>query len=227
MDSFGHILIFVLFGLFVVGALIYSYYQAQQRREAWLLLATELGCQYSSEDSYALKESTLHDLFQKGHSRRVSNVLSGKHRDRDLKCFDYRYTTGSGKNQQTHCCTCLLLTPPLPFQPLWIRPESFLDELGSLVGVDDIDFESHEFSKRFYVKCGDRKFAYDILHGKVMELLLRHPPAHIEARMLSLLIYYPRHLTVPQGVRELIELGCDFLDLIPAYLLNEWRPEKR
>ena len=40
-------------------------------------------------------------------------------------------------------------------------------------GWDDIDFESAEFSRKYFVKCEDKRWAYDVLHGRVMELLLR------------------------------------------------------
>jgi hypothetical protein len=41
--------------------------------------------------------------------------------------------------------------PPWPSPTLLVRPEGLLDKLAGIVGVDDIDFESSEFSKRF---CG-------------------------------------------------------------------------
>ena len=45
---------------------------------------------------------------------------------------------------------------------------------------DDIDFESDEFSRKFYVQSSDRKFAYDVLHPRMMEFLLQTTPPMID-----------------------------------------------
>ena len=57
------------------------------------------------------------------------------------------------------------------------RPRHPLEEFfgppfGEFFGHDDIDFESAEFSRNFYVKSSDRKWAFDILHARAMEFLL-------------------------------------------------------
>ena len=55
---------------------------------------------------------------------------------------------------------------------LFIRREGIFDSVKRAFGFDDIDFESAEFSKRFFVKSSDKRFAYDVIHPKMMEFLL-------------------------------------------------------
>jgi len=224
MSGFSPVLIFALsVGLILVIAIIGGL-QAARRREAWRALAERLGCSFSRSDPFDIPRACAQALFKQGSSRRATNVLHGTIGGRAIKCFDYQYTTGSGDNESTHYLTCLLVTPPIPFQPLSIRPESFLDRVGEFFGLDDIDFESDEFSRRFFVTCPDKKFAYDILHPRAMELLLEGDQISLEAQRDSVLLHYSkvvRQLNLPDEVETFIRRGLRFMELIPDYLIEQ------
>lgn len=224
LAEFEPLLLFFLFGALVIVIVVIGAIQAKKRREAWEKLAANLGCSFSRYDPYNI-DSYPHSLFNHGHARQASNVLSGRVDGTDLMCFDYRYKTssGSGKNrsEQTHHFTCLMLTAPISFQNLWIRPESFLDRMGEFFGLDDIDFESEEFSRRFYVKCSDKKFAYDVLHARAMELLLECGKIHLEAQGGQLLFYYSGVKRVPDDIEPMIRRSLKFIELIPNYLIEQ------
>jgi hypothetical protein len=63
---------------------------------------------------------------------------------------------------------------------LIIRPEHFFDRFAGVFGFDDIDFESAEFSKSFFVKSRDRRFAYDVIDARMMEFLMATRPTTID-----------------------------------------------
>jgi hypothetical protein len=65
---------------------------------------------------------------------------------------------------------------------LFIRRENLFDKVAGFLGFDDIDFESAEFSDRFIVKSRDKRFAYDVLHPRMMEFLLDGAPPTVEFR---------------------------------------------
>ena len=222
----GPILLFVLFGVVFVAIIIVAVIMAKKRREAWQKLAAAMGCAYSRYDSFDIDRAYPHSLFNQGHARRASNVVSGRLKGYDLRAFDYQYktTSGTGKNrsEQTHSFTCLILQSPISFQNLWIRPESFLDRVGEFFGVDDIDFESEEFSRRFHVKCRDKKFAYDVLHARAMELLLECGKIYIEAQGHDLLFYYNGSKRVPDDVEPMIRRALKWLELLPNYLIEQY-----
>ena len=88
-------------------------------------------------------------LFTRGRSRHTTVHLEGEVGSHRLRCLDYRYTTGSGKNRQTHRYGVILLDTGTPVTPLQIRREHVFDRVGVFSGHDDIDFESAEFSRRF------------------------------------------------------------------------------
>ena len=83
-----------------------------------------------------------------------------------MTLMDYQYTTGSGKNRSTHNKGLVIIGCDHPTIPLQIRRENPFDKVGEFLGMDDIDFESAEFSRKFYVKSSDRKSAYDVINAR-------------------------------------------------------------
>lgn len=163
-------------------AAYFAHLQAKKRREALLALARELGWGFDPSKDYSHDDEFANfEIFRKGRSRAAYNTLSGQldvgGRSCDARMGDFRYkvTHGSGKNRRTHTYRFSYLIVTLPYwgvPALLIRPEGVFDKIASAIGFDDIDFESEEFSRRFYVKSSDRRFAYDVIHARMMRFLL-------------------------------------------------------
>ena len=98
---------------------------------------------------------------------------------RRIWAFDYHYETYSsskhGRRTNHHYFSAVIIAPNMLLKPLFIRPEHFLDKVTEFFGYDDIDFESAEFSRKFYVKSPDKKWAYDVIGQPTMEFLLAAP----------------------------------------------------
>lgn len=190
MDNAAPILIIAVVLIIGILAVIFGAKQAQQRRDALAALARELGWTFDpSNDSTHDNRYAQFPIFRKGHSRRAYNTLAGQIQIAErtyagqMGDFLYKVTRSTGKSTSTttYRFSYLLLRPPFPVRDeLRIRPEGLLDKLAGAVGFDDIDFESEEFSRRFFVKCSDKRFAYDVIHPRMMEFLLRSSPAMIE-----------------------------------------------
>ena len=108
----------------------------------------------------------------------MSGTCSVKGCEVELLMGDYQYKvdSGSGKNRRTttHRISYLVLGLPMNHVPsLVIRPENFFDKLAAMVGFDDIDFESVEFSRRFLVSSDNKRFAYDLIDPRMMEFLMK------------------------------------------------------
>jgi hypothetical protein len=242
MEGAGVILIFMLFGAVVIGAVIWGIIAAKKRREALQALAAELGLSFSQDDplqnqSFGQSQGFLARIFSSGQSgipgrfaqfgalsvgdsRKGCNALWGTHQGRELMAFDYQYSTGSGKNRSTHHLSAAVVTLECSFSELVIRPENFLDKIAAVVGLDDIDFESHEFSKRFYVKGGDRKMAYDIITAPMMEYLLAYQGWSIELHGCDVMIWTGRTWK-PEDFRSAIAVLQGFLDRVPRFVWKE------
>ena len=214
-------LVFFLVIIGIIAIAIFAFMASLKRRKEWQDFANRHGLSFLRYDSVGLPQRySNYSLFQQGHSKKGYNLCMGNEKDLNICSFDYQYTTGSGKNQQTHYTTGLMVESPLSYKPLYIRPENFLDKIGAAIGFDDIDFESAEFSKRFYVKCTDKKFAYDIIHARMMEFLLGTRGLVIEARYRSVLFHRDRRISIPEMEILLLE-SHKFFDLTPDYVRKE------
>jgi hypothetical protein len=155
-----------------------------------------------------------------GHSRYAYNVAEGKRQGRAVVAFDYRYVTGAGKSRHVHHLSGILLGSDVPLKPLRIRPEHFFDKIGEFFGLDDIDFESSEFSRSFHVKSPDKRWAFDVLHQRTMEFLLGAPRFSIQFSDDCVLVWRGRIFS-PETFDEAIGVGEGILDRIPGYVTRE------
>lgn len=216
------IFIVVIIVAAVILIAVYGYYAAEKRRKDMAAVAERLGLAYLQE-SVDIDDDTYGeiDLFQHGSSREAEHVIGGSKDGCDAQLFDYEYTTGSGKDKTTHNYSVCVLTVAQDFKSLFIRTESFLDRIAGAVGFDDIDFESNEFSNKYYVKSSDKKFAYDVIHPQMMEFLLNAgeiPEIEISGRHMA---FYFNETIEPEEYAILCDFSFRFYKLIPHYLKSE------
>jgi hypothetical protein len=226
-DEGGWVLILVVGGFmllslpFAVRALLRMLNSPGRRGAALAAMARRVGLAFSPRtDLKVARRFALFEPLCRGENRQASNVLRSESGDRRVTAFDFYYQTGSGDRKQSHYLSAAVLNSPFKFKRLLIRPEGLADRIAALAGMEDIDFESHEFSKRFYVSCADRKFAYDMITPEMMALLLKHPGWTIEAKGYDVLFWKgEREFTVGE-FHEAVTLATDLLNLVPEHI---WR----
>ena len=198
--------------------IVFGILKARKRREAMARLAAELGFEYYPDDPWNLEgKYAMFELFGRGHSRKASNVICGEVDGRAVVAFDYRYTTGSGKNKSTHSYQALVMGLPILAAGLRMRTETVFDRLASWVGWDDIDFESDEFSRRYHVASEDRRFAYDIFHARLIEHLLACGSVpNLEMKGPLMVLFESQGDAA--NVRRLIAIGREIVASIPDYV---------
>ncbi|MFC1463018.1 hypothetical protein ACFLQU_05370, partial [Verrucomicrobiota bacterium] len=157
----------LMIGGFIVLILILggvSLYFDKKRTKAFEALAASMNFTFSKDASTALLGSanSFH-LFAQGHSRKIKNVLKGVANEIDLKIFDYRYTTGHGKNSHTYTQTVVLFESNRLLLPEFtMRPENVFHKIGGAFGYQDIDFDrSPTFSKNYLLRGPDEKSVRD------------------------------------------------------------------
>ena len=189
---------FFFIALAVVAVVfIFGVQAARKRRDALSALAQRLGLSFYPDHVEARNqpEGFFDQLFsgnriagpagalspfKTGSSRTASNTLLGRLSIGDRSCElwagDYRYTTGSGKKKSTHHRSYVAVRVPHGCSDVACRPENFFDSLTSMVGFDDIDFESEAFSRRFHISSPDRKFTFALFEPAMMEFLMADSP---------------------------------------------------
>ncbi|MDF7825903.1 hypothetical protein P4B35_17875 [Pontiellaceae bacterium B12227] len=207
----------------IIGAMVWGLYAGKKRRDAMTLLSEKLGLDFNHERNYQLADRfSFLDKLRQGSNRYAYNIMSGRYQEQDITVFDYHYETHSrdsdGKRKtHHHHFSFFILTLPKYFEELTIAKESFFSKIAQAVGYDDIDFESHEFSKKFVVRAKDKKFAYDFCNARMIQYLLDHPDINIEVDQNMLAIGYNSCLKVEEiepHLHRLIEIRT----LMPDYL---------
>ncbi len=144
----------------VIGLGLAAYYR-RRRRQQLELLAMEWGFTYDHDGATAGGDNGLAqlDLFQKGRGGKFQSCLRGALEDVKVAIFDYRYTTGSGKNRRTtHQTVAAFEVPSAALPAFTLRREHFFHKIGQLFGYQDIDFPDYPlFSKKYLLRGQDEQ----------------------------------------------------------------------
>jgi len=200
----------------VIGVL--GYISSMKRRQALMALASRLGLRfYYQKDRDIPRRYRFLDKLRAGRDRYAFNILTGNYRENNVTIFDYHYKTGSGKNTHHYYLSFFLLNLPMPFPELVIVREGIFSKIGQALGYDDIDFESHEFSRKFCVRSRDKKFAYDVCNSRMIEYLLSNTDLSIEIEDNILAISFDHRLS-PEYIEPNLNRLIEIRSLLPDYL---------
>lgn len=223
--------VFVLVAVLIVVGGIYGYLSAKRRRESFAAFATTHGWTYVERDDELLRAWD-GDPFDRGHSRRASNIVSGVHDTRRFLAFDFRYfTTESSTDSEgrttshevSHDIGVVALATDVDFPELQVRPEGMFGRFIGKLTNTDIAFESEDFNRAFTVTCEDRKFASDVLHPRTMEMLLRHPDLSWKFHGRWIVSLETGRCELPEITARLQFLDA-ILDGIPPFVWQEVQP---
>ena len=213
-------LIFVGFAAIFIVVLVVGIMSARKRREAMVSLAAKLGLHFApAKDRHLAKRYKFLNKLRRGSNRYAYNVLSGNHQGHEIMAFDYHYKTGSGKNTHHHHFSFFILHLAAAFPELVIGPEGVFSKIAQAVGYDDIDFESHEFSRKFCVRSADKKFAYDVCNARMIEYLLANHDFGIEIEDKVLAVSFNRKLA-PDLIEPNLNRLVTVRSLMPDYLFS-------
>ena len=224
MDG-GGILILILFAVLVIAGAIYGAIAAKQRREEMAALAARLGFAFNPEKDRGLaSQFGFLDKLAQGSNRYASNVLSGEYQQHPVRVFDYHYethSTNSKGHRQTHHhhFSFFILLLPRSFPELVIVHEGVFSKIAQAFGYDDIDFESAEFSRTFCVRSKDKRFAYDVCNGQMMEYLLANRDLNLELEDRALALAFGSRLSAAEIETNLNRL-LEIRSRLPEYLFT-------
>ncbi len=222
------LVLLVLAVMITVG--YFSYLQQKRRREELGSLADELGWQFDSGSDHAHDDQYAQfAIFRRGHGRYAYNTLTGETtidgRPYFVRMGDYQYrvTSGSGKQRRTRTYRFSYIILHLPLRPdagLLIRPQGLLDSLAGSLGFGDVELESAEFNRRFYVSSTDKRFAYDLLHPQMMEFLLDAPPPVIDMEHGCCCLSESQRQWSAEEFRSRLQWSGRFFELWPRHLIR-------
>ena len=213
-------LIIIGFIAFIVVLGVFGYVSARKRREAMATLAAKLGLSFEPNKNWDIaRRYCFLDKLRAGSNRYAFNILSGNYQGHDVTIFDYHYRTGSGKNTQHHYISFFILHLLASFPELVIGPEGIFSKMAQALGYDDIDFESYEFSRKFCVRCRDKKFAYDVCNARMIEYLLSNTDLTIEIEGEALAVSFGSRLA-PEQIEPNLNRLITVRSILPEYLFS-------
>ena len=220
------VLIFILFGVLVIAGVIWGSIAARKRREEMAVQAARLGLSFRAGHDRALADGySFLDKLRRGSNRYAFNIMEGAYQGHRVMVFDYHYETHShsskgGTQTHHHYFSFFILLAPHPFPELIIAPESLLSKIAQMVGYEDIDFESAEFSRSFVVRSKDKRFAYDICNPKMMEYLLANRDLTLEFDGPAIAMAFTKRLA-PAEIEYNLNRLVRVRSFVPEYLFDK------
>ena len=207
--------VFVLAG----GMMYWSYVANKKRIEGFEQEAEAMGLNFTQQPADSFMAHYGHfKLFNRGRRRGVSNLIEGDSGDVTLRIFDYKFTTGSGKQTRHHAQTIASLkSSQLNIPSLTIHPEGFLSRVGSKMGFQDIDFDSHPtFSKMFVLKGDNEEAIRNFLTPAALEYFEAHQGISLEASGDTLFFYNPNRRSKPEEIKDLLSRAYEVFGALTA-----------
>jgi hypothetical protein len=190
----------------IIGIVIFlTVSAAKKRAENLKKYAVRIGFNYSEKPSNPITNDF--NLFKKGRSRKSYNIMKGSRNGIPLTIFDYRYTTGGGKNSHTYIQTVIIAEPEKNIPKFTLTPENFLHKIGSAFGYKDIDFDNYPiFSKRYFLRGENDTTIRQLFRPELLNYFERQKKrASIESNSKTLLYYFPSKKTKPEELNKFIE----------------------
>lgn len=213
---------FYLFLAFGAAALaIWAIHRQLERRrvEALREVGMRMGMPFQEEDPSLEGQGLFRlPLFGKGRSRAAQNVLRGSRGRAEVVLLDWRFTTGSGKNQSTHRQTVAAYRRTSGQLPAFtMRPETFLHRIGQKFGSSDFDFPSHPDFSRLYVLQGeDEEAVRKMFVPEVLQAFSMRDGWSVEGAGEWLIFYRARRRTTPSDLHGFLEETAQLQETFPA-----------
>ena len=205
-----------------IGAIIFvTHWFERKRREELRQVADELGLAYYPDGSADLTAKLGNfALFNLGRGRNQAKLIQGASDDVTISIFDYRYTTGSGKHSQTHQQTvAALCSADLKIPEFTLRPEYMWDKIGSLIGMSDINFDSHPtFSKMFVLKSNNETAVRKFFKPPILEFFENHQGVSVEAKRGALIFYRPGRRVAPGDIKQFLTHAYEIYGVMVDHL---------
>jgi hypothetical protein len=187
--------------------------RASRRRLRWLpVLAARFGFAWSPRDTLDIPARYGHySLFQGSHGWKAINVLHGRIRGMSCICFETPHSHSP----------IIAVDSGLKWPYLSVRPRPEQD--GERKEGQLIEMESRSFNEAYAVRAFNARFAYAVLHARVIELIMGLKD-EVRLEFIDTSLYVIPGIVDDAGEYEaLIAFTDKLLELIPPYLWQDLR----
>ena len=165
-----------------------------------------------------------------GVDRSAYNVISGHYKGNYILYFDCSFfppflnwtkdlwVLEFLRKKYTFSAAIIHLSKSFP--ELIMIPEGIIHKMTQSIGLEDIDFDNIEFSKKFDVKCRSKKFAYEIFHPQMMNLIVGLGDISFEIEKETMIIF-SENRTDPEEMKSRLDMLVAIREKFPEYLFSE------
>jgi hypothetical protein len=213
----------VMIGIFVLLAIVATLLAsaaAKRRTEALGRVAETLGFNLTTQASVgSVPGFTALPLASRGKSQAVHNLLTGRIDGHDLRVFDFKYVTGSGKHRQTHRQSVVGVTlPAARLPPFTLQPESIWNKIGALFGSRDINFENHpEFSRRYHLRADMEEAVRAVFQDPVLHHFETMDGVSLEANGNTFILYRQDRVLEPERLGDALHEAVGVARTLAVY----------
>jgi hypothetical protein len=195
--------------LAVIGLIIWAaWFYEKKRSEALQAIANALNFSFLRKGDDSLITSNAHfNLFSRGRSKKVSNIMNGRANDMDITIMDYQYTTGSGKNSHTWSQSLIIVQSNLLQLPSFaLSPENFFHKIGTIFGYKDIDFASHpKFSKQYLLRGNDEEAIRNTFSDELLKFYEKHKELSTEGEADKFIFFKAGKRLAPKNIQAFLQ----------------------
>lgn len=226
MEAFP--LVFALFPMVFVGVVVLGIVllvrgraKAQQRRSDLAVLAAQRGWTFRP-DGHHLISRFPGEPFGRGHARRAGEVVEGMVRGWHFVAFDYVYRTSGGhdNSDDVHRFSVLAVNLGCRVPRLQVKPQSALGRFFADSFGTDYRIGQQAFDDAFHIATDSPRFAHDVLHPGMTQLLLASRGRAVRFQDDSLLLFRSGSHS-PQEIEAVLGLMVAILDQVPQPVWEE------
>ena len=193
---------------------------SEQRTKEFKRISEQLGMTFSARVKGRAKDRATPPLplFGEGRSRVVTNMLHGDSEllgfaeEFEVRIFAYGFAQQQQDQHVMQSVICFQ-SPQLNLPKFQLRPEYFFDKIGSKLGYQDIDFESHptaaEFSKKYLLRGKDEQKIRALFTDKVLAFFAGQDKLCVEGFSSHLCFYRAFKLIEPEDIPAFMKEGFE------------------
>ena len=195
----------------------------EQRLKKLKDFAEQMGMEFSEKGDSALLESlSAFDLFSQSGVK-ITNVLHGDSEqlgygeEFEVRIFAYGFARQQQDQHRMQSVICFQ-SPQLNLPKFQLRPEEWLHKIGSKLGYQDIDYESHptavEFSKKYLLRGKDEQKIRALFTDTVLTFFsVDRDKVWLEGSGDQLISYQPGKIIEPEDIPAFMKEGFEVFRL--------------
>jgi len=208
----------IIIGIIAVIVIIIfaAWFYEKKRSEALQLIANALNFSFERKgDELLLAMYNNFDLFSKGRSKKISNVMNGSSGDMDITIMDYQYTVGSGKNSTTYTQTLIAIQSRYLHLPSFtLSPENIFHKIGAVFGYKDIDFDARpKFSKQYLLRGEDEESVRETFSDELLDFYEKDKTLSTEGDHDKFIFYRASKRLSPKDIQAFLQEGINLYSL--------------